>query len=74
MTLVTNATANFNTSNTINNKNDYVTFENISSNQGSFSQNYSFTAEGTHQIILTIVAKNNEPLLASFKIPILLPE
>jgi len=74
MTLVTNATANFNTSNTINNKNDYVTFENISSNQGSFSQNYSFMAEGTHQIILTIVAKNNEPLLASFKIPILLPE
>jgi hypothetical protein len=74
MTLITNVTANFNTSNTINDRNDYVTFENISSNQGAFSLNYSFMGEGAHQIILGIIAKNNEPLLASFRVPILLPE
>jgi hypothetical protein len=74
MALITNVTANFNTSKPINNGNNFVTFENISSNHGAFSLNYSFTGEGSHQIILGIIAKNNEPLLASFSVPVLLPE
>ena len=72
--LITNVTANFNTSNTIDDRNDFVTFKNITSNRGAFSLNYSFSAEGAHQIILGIIAKNNEPVLASFSVPVLLPE
>ena len=72
--VIKNVTANFNTSKTINDRNNFVTYENISSNQGLFSLNYTFTREGAHQIILEIIAKNNEPILASFSVPVLLPE
>lgn len=74
LVLITNVTANFNTSSTIDDRNDFVTFENITSNHGAFSLNYSFSAEGAHQIILGITAKDNEPVLASFSVPVLLPE
>jgi hypothetical protein len=72
--LVTNVTASFNTSNTINNKNDFVTFDNVSSDHGIFSLKYQFLTEGVHQIIVKINTKDNEPVLASFDIPVLLPE
>jgi len=72
--LVTNVTASFNTSNTINNKNDFVTFDNVSSDHGIFSLKYQFLTEGAHQIIVKINTKDNEPVLASFDIPVLLPE
>lgn len=74
MALVTNVTASFNSSNTINNKNDFVTFDNLSSDHGIFSLKYKFLSEGAHQIIVKINSKDNEPVLASFDVPILLPE
>jgi hypothetical protein len=74
MALITNVTASFNNSKTINNKNDFVTFDNLSSNHGIFSLKYQFLAEGTHQIIVKINTVDNESLLASFDIPILFPE
>jgi hypothetical protein len=74
MTLITNVTASFNNSKTINNKNDFVTFDNLSSNHGIFSLKYQFLAEGAHQIILKINTVDNESLLASFDIPVLFPE
>jgi hypothetical protein len=74
MALITNVTASFNNSKTINNKNDFVTFDNLSSNHGIFSLKYQFVAEGTHQIIVKINTVDNESLLASFDIPVLFPE
>ena len=56
MALITNVTASFNDSNTINNKNDFVTFDNVSSDHGLFSLKYQFLAEGAHQIIVKIQA------------------
>jgi protein involved in ribonucleotide reduction len=72
--LITNVTASFNNSKTINNKNDFVTFDNLSSNHGIFSLKYQFLAEGTHQIIVKINTVDNESLLASFDVPVLFPE
>jgi hypothetical protein len=74
MALITNVTASFNDSKTINNKNDFVTFDNLSSNHGIFSLKYQFHAEGTHQIIVKINTLDNESLLASFDVPVLFPE
>jgi len=72
--LITNVTASFNNPNIINNKNDFVTFDNVSSDHGIFSLKYQFLAEGAHQIIVKINTKDNEPVLASFDVPVLLPE
>lgn len=72
--LITNVTASFNNSKTINNKNDFVTFDNLSSNHGIFALKYQFLAEGTHQIIVKINTVDNESLLASFEVPVLFPE
>ena len=59
MALITNVTASFNDSKTINNKNDFVTFDNLSSNHGFFSLKYQFQYS----------------LLASFDdVPVLFPE
>ena len=77
VTLITNVTANFNTSTTINDRSDFIVFENISSNRGAFSLDHSFNSAdlaGTHQIILEMLAKDDEPVLASFSVPVLLPE
>ncbi len=74
LALITNVTASFNNSRTFNNKNDFVTFDNLSSAHGIFSLKYQFLAEGTHQIILKINTVDNESLLASFDIPVLFPE
>jgi hypothetical protein len=72
--LITNVTASFNNLNIINNKNDFVTFDNVSSDHGIFSLKYPFLAEGAHQIIVKINTKDNESVLASFDVPVLLPE
>jgi hypothetical protein len=74
MVLITNVTASFNNSKTINNNNDFVTFDNLSSVHGIFFLKYQFMAEGTHQIIVKINTKDNESLLASFDVPVLFPE
>ena len=74
MALITNVTASFNNSNTINNKNDFVTFDNVTSNHGIFSLKYQFLAEGAHQIIVKIQTKYNEVVLVSFDVPVLFPE
>ena len=74
MALITNVTASFNNTNTINNKNDFVTFDNISSNHGIFSLKYQFLAEGAHQIIVKLNTIDHEPVLASFDVPVLFPE
>jgi hypothetical protein len=71
--LITNVTASSNNNKTINN-NDFVTFDNLSSNHGMFSLNYQFVTEGTHQIIVKINTVDNESLLASFDVPVLFPE
>src|SRR5215469_5964989 len=74
MALITNVTASFNNNKTVNNKNDFVTFDNLSSNHGIFSLNYQFVTEGTHQIIVKINTVDNESLLAAFDVPVLFPE
>jgi hypothetical protein len=74
MALITNVTASFNNSNTINNKNDFVTFDNVTSDHGIFSLKYQFLAEGAHQIIVKIQTKDNEAVIVSFDVPVLFPE
>jgi hypothetical protein len=74
ITVIKNVTASFNNTKTINDKNNFVTFENITSSQGSFSIHYRFLEEGAHQVIVNISTKENEIALASFNIPILFPE
>jgi hypothetical protein len=74
MALITNVTASSNNNKTINNKNDFVTFDNLSSNHGIFSLNYQFVTAGTHQIIVKINTVDNESLLASFDVLVLFPE
>jgi hypothetical protein len=74
ITVIKNVTASFNNTKTINDKNNFVTFDNITSSQGSFSLHYRFLEEGSHQVIVNISTKENELALASFNIPILFPE
>ncbi|HMH09921.1 MAG TPA: hypothetical protein VK553_04385, partial [Candidatus Nitrosopolaris rasttigaisensis] len=72
--VIKNVTANFNNSNTINNKNYFVTFDNLTAPHGIFSLKYQFLQEGAHQVIIKIAARDSEIALASFDIPVLLPE
>ena len=74
ITVIKNVTASFNNTNTIDNKNNFVTFKNITTSQGAFSLHYRFAEEGAHQIIVNIGTKENELALASFNVPILFPE
>jgi hypothetical protein len=72
--VIKNVTANFNNSDTINNKNYFVAFDNLTAPHGSFSLKYQFVQEGMHQIIIKIAARDSAVALASFDIPVLLPE
>ena len=72
--LITNVTASFNNTNTGNNKNNFITINNITATHGIFSLNYQFLQEGAHQIIVKINTKEGEVALASFDVPVLLPE
>ena len=72
--LITNVTASFNNTNTGNNKNNFIAINNITATHGIFSLNYQFLQEGAHQIIVKINTKEGEVALASFDVPVLLPE
>lgn len=75
ITVIKNVTASFNSTNTINNKNNFVTFDNVTpTSQGTFSLHYRFLEEGAHQVIVNIGTKDNGLALASFNVPILFPE
>lgn len=55
----------------LNNKKDFITFDNITASHGVFFVKYQFLEEGVHQVILKINTKNGEVALASFEIPVL---
>lgn len=61
------------TSNQINNRGNYITFDNITSVFGIFSLNYHFLQEGDHKIIVRIDTKDHLVALASFDVPVLSP-
>lgn len=70
MTVIKNVTATVNNDNTINNKNDFITFDNITALNGVFSVKHQFLEKGVHQIIVKINMKDGEVALASFGIPV----
>lgn len=70
MTVVKNVTASLNNDNTINNKNDFITFDNIIARHGVFSVKYQFLEKGVHQIIVKLNTKDGQVALASFDIPV----
>jgi hypothetical protein len=70
MTVVKNVTAPLNNDNTINNKNDFITFDNIIARHGVFSVKYQFLEKGVHQIIVKLNTKDGQVALASFDIPV----
>ena len=72
--IIKNVTANFTHSGTVSNKGDFITYDNITSSHGIFFIRYQFEQEGMHQIIVRIDAKNGGVALASFGVPVLIPE
>jgi hypothetical protein len=72
--IIKNVTANFTSSGTVSNKDDFVTYDNITSSHGIFFIRYQFEQEGMHQIIVRINTKNGGVALASFGVPVLIPE
>jgi hypothetical protein len=72
--IIKNVTANFTSSRTINNKGDFITYDNITSSHGIFFIRYQFEQEGMHQIVVRINTKNGGVALASFGVPVLIPE
>jgi hypothetical protein len=71
--IIKNVTANFTSSGTVSNKGDFITYDNITSSHGIFFIRYQFEQEGMHQIIVRINTKNGIAL-ASFGVPVLIPE
>jgi hypothetical protein len=71
ITLIKNVTANLNNNDTMKNKDDFITFDNLTARHGVFSVKYQFLEEGVHQVIVKINTKNGEVALASFDIPVL---
>ena len=72
--IIKNVTATFTSSGTVSNKDDFVTYDNITSSHGIFFIRYHFEQEGMHQIIVRINTKNGGIALASFGVPVLFPE
>jgi hypothetical protein len=72
--IIKNVTANFTSSRTVSNKDDFVTYDNIISSHGTFFIRYQFEQEGMHQIIVRINTKNGGVVLASSGVPVLFPE
>lgn len=56
------------------NKNNLVTFDNITATQGTFSLKYQFLEDVAHQIIVRINTEYGKVELASFVVPVLFPE
>lgn len=71
--IIKNVTANFSKTNGTANNDDFVTFDNVTP-YGVFSLNYQFEQEGRDQIILKLNTKDGEVALASFRVPVLIPE
>jgi hypothetical protein len=71
VTLIKNVTASFNNNNIINGTNNFITFDNLTSNHGEFSLKYRFMEAGAHQIIVKIITNDGKTALGSFNIPIL---
>jgi hypothetical protein len=74
LVIIKNVTANFTSSGTVSNKGDFVTYDNITSSHGVFFTRYQFEQEGMHQIIVRINTKDGGVALASFGVPVLIPE
>jgi hypothetical protein len=72
--IIKNATANFTSSESVSNKGDFITYNNVTSSHGIFFIRYQFEQEGMHQIIVRINTKNGGVALASFGVPVLFPE
>jgi hypothetical protein len=71
MTVIKNVTATLNNNSMINNKDDFISFDNITANQGVFSVKYQFLEKGVHQIIVKLNTKDGQVALASFDIPVI---
>jgi hypothetical protein len=63
-----------NVTDTSNNKNNLVTFDNITATRGTFSLKYQFLEDGAHQIIVKVITEDGKAELASFVVPVLFPE
>ena len=63
-----------NVTDTTNNKNNLVTFDNITAARGTFSLKYRFLEDGVHQIIIKVNTEDGKAELASFVVPVLFPE
>jgi hypothetical protein len=63
-----------NVTDTSNNKNNLVTFDNITAARGTFSLKYKFLEDGAHQIIVKVITEDGKAELASFVVPVLFPE
>jgi hypothetical protein len=72
--IIKNVTANFTSSGTVGNKGDFVTYDNITSSHGIFFIRYQLEQEEMHQIIVRVNTKNGGVALASFGVPVLIPE
>jgi hypothetical protein len=70
MTVIKIVTAPLDNDNMINNKNDFITFDNITASHGVFSVKYQFLEKGVHQIIVKLNTKDGQVALASFDIPV----
>ena len=63
-----------NVTDTTNDKNNLVTFDNITATQGTFSLKYQFLEDGAHQIIVKVNTEDGKVELASLVVPVLIPE
>ena len=71
ITLIKNVTANLNNNNIINNKNNFITFDNLTAAHGIFSLKYRFVEAGAHQIILKINTKDGSSFVQYSSIKVL---
>ncbi|MGB8032560.1 MAG: polysaccharide deacetylase family protein [Nitrososphaeraceae archaeon] len=72
--IIKNVTADFSKTNGTTNNNNFVAFDNITAPYGVFSLKYRFELEGVHQIIVKLNTKDGKVALASFRVPVLIPE
>ena len=70
--IIKNVTANDNISklNRTSNRDDFVTFGNITAPNGIFSLRHQFKLEGIYQIIVKLNIYNGKVILASFGVPV----
>lgn len=66
ITLIKNVIANINNTNHVDNKKNFITFDNLTPNHGVLSLKYRFLEEGSHQIIFKINTRDGRVALGSF--------